>query len=176
MMLTRRRLLSAALMLPAAALLPARRLWAQAPATADRLTAVIHTARGPHRLSVEVAKTQAGRARGLMERTTLGADSGMLFVYDQRQSARSAFWMYRTLIPLDIAFIDGDGRIVSLQTMPPCEAGKPAQCPTYAPGRAYHAALEVNAGYFAERGISEGDCVSAPVLAGQCQAASETVG
>jgi uncharacterized membrane protein (UPF0127 family) len=111
-----------------------------------------------------------------MERTTLGADSGMLFVYDRRQSARSAFWMYRTLIPLDIAFIDGDGRIVSLQTMPPCEAGKPAQCPTYAPGRAYHAALEVNAGYFAERGISEGDCVSAPVLAGQCQAASETVG
>lgn len=169
MMLTRRRLLSAALMLPAVALLPARWLWAQSPAAGGRVVAVIHTARGPHRLNVEVAQTPEQRAQGLMGRTSLGTDSGMLFVYERRQSARSAFWMYRTLIPLDIAFIDGDGHIVSLQTMPPCEAGKPAQCPTYAPGRAYHAALEVNAGYFAERGISEGDCVSAAVLSGQCQ-------
>ncbi|MDN6336937.1 MAG: DUF192 domain-containing protein [Halomonas sp.] len=176
MMLTRRRLLSAALMLPAAALLPARRPWAQTPATADRITAVIHTARGPHRLSVEVAQTPEQRAQGLMGRRTLGDDHGMLFIYERRQSARSAFWMYRTLIPLDIAFIDSEGRIVSLQTMPSCEAGKPAQCPTYAAGHSYHAALEVNAGYFAERGISEGNCVSAAVLAGQCQAASETTG
>lgn len=171
MTLSRRRLLGAALMLPAAAFMPARSLWAQTPATADRITAVIHTARGPHRLSVEVAKTPAQRSRGLMERTTLGADSGMLFVYDRRQSARSAFWMHRTLIPLDIAFIDRDGRIVSLKTMPPCTSDEPAQCPTYAPGRAYHAALEVNAGYFAERGISEGNCVSAAVLSGQCTTA-----
>ncbi|SHM33676.1 DUF192 domain-containing protein [Vreelandella subglaciescola] len=168
MTLTRRRLLYAALTLPAAALMPTSWLWAQTPQANDRRTAVIHTAQGPHRLSVEVAKTPAQRAQGLMGRRQLGAEHGMLFVYTRLQRARSAFWMYRTLIPLDIAFIDGDGRIVSLQTMPPCASDDSAQCPTYSPGSAYHAALEVNAGYFAERGISEGDCVSAPMLSGKC--------
>ncbi|MDN6180440.1 MAG: DUF192 domain-containing protein [Halomonas subglaciescola] len=170
MTLTRRRLLGAALTLPAAAFMPARWLWAQAPATAERITAVIHTARGPQRLDVEVAKTPAQREQGLMARDALGADSGMLFVYDRRQSKRRAFWMYRTRIPLDIAFIDSEGRIVDLRTMEPCLSENSTRCPAYAPGSAYHAALEVNAGYFAERGISTGDCVSAAVLLAACRA------
>ncbi|WP_017429690.1 DUF192 domain-containing protein [Vreelandella jeotgali] len=169
MMLTRRRMLAAALTLPAAALMPAGLLQAQPSEAAERHTAVIHTDQGPHRLRVEVAHTPAGRAHGLMGRQHLGAERGMLFVYDRRQPATSAFWMYRTLIPLDIAFIDRDGRIVSLQTMPPCESARSSECPAYAPGSGYYAALEVNAGYFADRGIREGDCISSRVLDGRCQ-------
>lgn len=170
MTLTRRRLLGASLALPAAAFLPASWLWAEKPAATDRQTAVIHTSGGPQRLKVELADTPAQRARGLMGRRELGEAHGMLFVYEQAQPGSSGFWMYRTLIPLDIAFIDGDGRIVSLQTMPPCESADAARCPAYTPGSAYRAALEVNAGYFASRGIVEGDCVSAAPLAGQCRA------
>lgn len=171
MLLTRRRLLGAALTLPAAALMPVPWLWAKAPEVAERRTAVIHTAQGPHRLDVEVAKTPAQREQGLMGRDALGADQGMLFVYGRVQSRRRAFWMYRTRIPLDIAFIDSDGRIVDLKTMPPCESARPAKCPSYTPDSAYYAALEVNAGYFAERGIGKDDCVSASVLADRCPTA-----
>ncbi|WP_311944204.1 DUF192 domain-containing protein [Halomonas piscis] len=167
MTLTRRRVLTAALTLPAVACLPTSWVRAGEPA-AERRTAVIHTASGPQRLEVEIADTPARREQGLMGRRSLGEGHGMLFVYGQAQPGRRGFWMYRTRIPLDIAFIDGDGRIVSLQTMPPCESAKAAECPVYTPGSAYHAALEVNAGYFASRGISEGDCVSAAALAGQC--------
>ncbi|WP_311952122.1 DUF192 domain-containing protein [Halomonas garicola] len=170
MTLTRRRLLGATLALPVAALLPASWLWAAEPSAPDRHTAVIHTAGGPQRLEVEIVDTPAQRARGLMGRRELGEEHGMLFVYGQTQPGSRGFWMYRTLIPLDIAFIDGDGRIVSLQTMPPCESADAARCPAYTPGSAYQAALEVNAGYFASRGIVEGDCVSAAPLSGQCRA------
>ncbi|WP_346796185.1 DUF192 domain-containing protein [Halomonas sp. Bachu 37] len=135
----------------------------------ERLPLVIHTSQGPHRLSVEVAETPAQRQRGLMERDHLDVDSGMLFLYDRQQSGRQGFWMYRTRIPLDIAFIDSDGRIVAIEQMPPCESLRPAQCPSYEPGEAYHSALEVNAGYFAERGINVGDCVSLPGHAGFCR-------
>ncbi|MBV9454077.1 MAG: DUF192 domain-containing protein, partial [Rubrobacter sp.] len=58
---------------------------------------------------VEIAATDAERERGLMGRTTLPEDSGMLFVFDQDQQL--SFWMKDTLIPLSIAYIDGGGRI-----------------------------------------------------------------
>jgi uncharacterized membrane protein (UPF0127 family) len=139
----------------------------EAPPLARRSLA-IHSAQGPHRLSVEVAQTQAQRQKGLMGRERLPADHGMLFTYAREQSARNGFWMYRTLIALDIAFIDSAGTIVAIMTMPPCKSSSPSDCRAYAPGKPYHAALEVNAGYFEQRGIAVGDCVSLPGNAGAC--------
>lgn len=175
---TRRTLLKASLLLPLAALLPMSLLssyvWGQAAAKEmQTLTLAIHSEDGPHRLEVEVAETVSQRQRGLMGRENLPEKSGMLFRFENEQSASNAFWMYRTLIPLDIAFIDSDGRIVAINTMPPCESSSPSDCPSYPAGAAYHAALEVNGGYFEERGIQVGDCVSIPEEAGFCQPAED---
>lgn len=104
-------------------------------------------------VKAEVARTGEQRAMGLMERASLAADSGMLFVYDTDQPANSGFWMYRTRIPLDIAFADSTGRIGAILTMQPCHAMLAAGCPSYNPGVPYRYALEVNAGFFARRGI-----------------------
>lgn len=164
---TRRALLAASLTLPLVALVPFA--WVNKAASSEgeappltRVTLAIHSAQGPHRLSVEVAQTPAQRQKGLMGRETLPAGHGMLFTYAREQSAYNGFWMYRTLIPLDIAFIDGEGAIVAIKTMLPCESASPSDCRAYAPGKPYRAALEVNAGYFEQRGIAVGDCVSLP--------------
>ncbi|WP_262927317.1 DUF192 domain-containing protein [Phytohalomonas tamaricis] len=121
-----------------------------------------------HHLQVEIARTPRERAVGLMERESLAADAGMLFIYTQDQPGDSGFWMYRTRIALDIAFLGANGEIRSIHTMMPCR-GEAQNCPSYRPGRPYRAALEVNAGYFEQHGIGLGDCVSlAGVLEG-CQ-------
>lgn len=133
----------------------------------ETTTLAIHGDQGPSRLSVELAESPQQRANGLMGRTQLGADAGMLFLYARPQSPDSGFWMYRTLIPLDIAFIDSDGRIAAIRHMTPCGSDTPGDCRAYRAGVAYQAALEVNAGYFAERGIEVGDCVSLPAQARQ---------
>jgi len=136
-------------------------------------TLAIHGDQGPSRLEVELAESPQQRANGLMGREQLGAEAGMLFVYERPQSPDSGFWMYRTLIPLDIAFIDGDGRIAAIRQMTPCGSDVSGDCRAYRAGVAYQAALEVNAGYFAKRGIEVGDCVSLPgpldQQRGQCE-------
>lgn len=173
---SRRTLLKASLLLPLAALMPLSLLssfaWGQAVSTSmQTLALAIHSESGPHRLQVEVAETTTQRQRGLMERESMPEESGMLFRFETEQPAENAFWMYRTLIPLDIAYIDGQGRIVAINTMQPCESSTPRDCPSYPAGAAFYSALEVNAGYFAERGIKVGDCVSVPEIAGFCQSA-----
>ena len=173
---TRRTLLKASLLLPLAALMPMSLLssfaWGQATAgDMQTLALAIHSEGGPHRLQVEVAETTAQRQRGLMERESMPEAHGMLFRFESEQPADNAFWMYRTLIPLDIAYIDDQGRIVAINTMQPCESSSPRNCPSYPAGAAFYSALEVNAGYFAERGIKVGDCVSVPEIAGFCQPA-----
>lgn len=110
-----------------------------------------------HRLDVELARTPAQRRRGLMEREHLADDAGMLFLYPEEQAAHHGFWMFRTRIPLDIAFLDDAGRILVIHTMQPCASEIPRDCPVTLPGVSYHAALEVNAGYFAGRGLAPGD-------------------
>jgi uncharacterized protein len=107
-------------------------------------------------VEVEIADDQAEQRRGLMERTELAEDAGMLFVFD-REEPRS-FWMRNTLIPLSIAYIASDGRIVDIQDMQPLDetshsSAAPAQY-----------ALEVNQGFFAERGIEVGNEVEIPDL------------
>jgi uncharacterized protein len=164
---TRRTLLKGLLALvPIAGLAPGL-LLAEAPA--ESVSLVIHGEQGPHRFRVEVARTQHQRSRGLMERDHLDRDAGMLFLYRERQSSRNGFWMYRTRIPLDIAFIDEDGRIVSIHRMEPCESANPRGCPVTRPKAGYRAALEVNAGVLERLGVEEGDCVSWPGSGGHCR-------
>ena len=109
-------------------------------------------------VEVEIADDIAEQRRGLMERTELAENAGMLFVFD-REEPRS-FWMRNTLIPLSIAYIASDGRIVDIQDMQPLDetshpSAEPAQY-----------ALEVNQGFFAERGIEVGNLVEIPDLRG----------
>ena len=113
-------------------------------------------------LRVEVAATEQQRAVGLMERPRLAPDQGMLFTYDAPQPAEAGFWMFHTRIPLDIAFLDAEGRIVAIRGMEPCESPDPRWCPSYAPGVEYRAALEVNRGYFEQHGIGVGARVLLP--------------
>jgi uncharacterized protein len=105
---------------------------------------------------VEVADDLFGRARGLMYRTALGVNRGMLFVYpDERELS---FWMKNTLIPLSIAFIDSERRIVDIQDMKPLD-DKP---PSYVSADPAQYALEVNQGFFEKRGVKVGDRVELP--------------
>jgi uncharacterized protein len=108
---------------------------------------------------VEVAETDQQRRIGLMRRPQLPEDSGMIFLFPEEQSAENVFWMFNTLIPLSIAFLDGEGRIGSIREMEPCPSPYPQYCPGYEAGVPFRAALEVNRGYFERRGIGVGDRV-----------------
>jgi uncharacterized protein len=117
--------------------------------------ATFTTYSGPVRTSrLEVADTEAERELGLMGRTDLTPESGMVFVYDD-ETARS-FWMKDTLIPLSIAFWGEDGRVVDILEMEPCRADP---CTVYTPRASYTTALEMNAGWFDEHGVKVGDRV-----------------
>ena len=100
-------------------------------------------------LTVEVADTSAGRGRGLMGRTSLDAESGMIFVW--QSPVREGFWMKDTLIPLSIAFISADGTIIDIQDM------EPETVTSHIPPQPYILAIEVNQGYFERHGIGIGD-------------------
>jgi uncharacterized membrane protein (UPF0127 family) len=111
------------------------------------------------RLAVELADSREQKSTGLMERRQLADSAGMLFVYDSLQPPEAGFWMYRTRIPLDIAYMNPAGRIRAIQLMVPCESAIPQGCPTYPPGLPYQYALEVNGGFFARRGVAVGDSI-----------------
>ena len=108
-------------------------------------------------VTVEIAATADQRMTGLMGRTHLARDAGILFLYPMTQPPQSGFWMYHTRIPLDIAFIQSGGRIASIQTMAPCFSELPSACRPYLAGVDYSSALEVNKGYFARHDIDLGD-------------------
>ncbi|MHB1143620.1 MAG: DUF192 domain-containing protein [Thiobacillus sp.] len=101
---------------------------------------------GPHAFLVELAATPSQRERGLMGRTRLAPNGGMLFVFEQ--AARHCFWMRNTPLPLSIAFVDDDGRIVSLADM------QPHTETLHCPPADIRYALEVRQGEFQRRGIA----------------------
>lgn len=115
------------------------------------------TARDTIRVAVEVARTRDQQTMGLMERRSLADTAGMIFVYEADQAATASFWMFRTRIPLDIAFADSSGRIGSIVPMVPCESATARNCPTYPPGVSYRLAVEMNAGWYARHGVAVGD-------------------
>jgi uncharacterized membrane protein (UPF0127 family) len=100
---------------------------------------------GDSLLTVALADDPDERATGLMSTETLGAVDGMLFVFEQSQVL--SFWMKDTLIPLDIAFFDDQGDVVSTTTMTPCAADP---CPRYSSELPALFAVEVPAGDFSE--------------------------
>lgn len=102
-------------------------------------------------VDAEIAADNASQARGLMERTELAPDAGMLFVFLKPQLL--AFWMKDTLIPLDILFFEENGSLVSWAHMDPCPPSSSGNCPsTLSRGPAKYA-LEVPAGFVARYGI-----------------------
>ena len=108
------------------------------------------------RVNVEVADTDASRARGLMFRDALGRGEGMLFAFDV--PGAYAFWMKHVRMPLDILWLDGAGRVVWIvESAPPCAADP---CPTYVPGAAACYVLEVAAGFVRRHGVARGDAVT----------------
>jgi uncharacterized membrane protein (UPF0127 family) len=120
-----------------------------------RGTATIATGERNVVLRVEVARTDAQRQQGLMNRRTLGRNAGMVFRFPQPTT--SAFWMKNTLIPLDIAFYGPRGGILRIMQMKPCRADP---CPLYDPKVTYRGALEVNAGSFRRWGVRRGDRIA----------------
>ena len=100
---------------------------------------------------LEIAATPAARARGLMGRTEVPEGTGMVFLYPE--DVAEAYWMKNTLVPLSIAFVAADGRVVSVSEMTPCRADP---CPSYAPAGPYRYAVELAAGSFAAAGVGPG--------------------
>ena len=125
----------------------------------DSAIARVATATDTFDVQVEVAERDDQRAYGLMERTSLAEAAGMIFLYHAPQSASSGFWMYRTRIPLDIAFFDSTGAVLALLQMEPCPSPYPEVCRNYAPGVPYIGALEVNRGWFARKGLGVGAAI-----------------
>ena len=120
---------------------------------------VVRTGNDTVPVDVEIAETPEQKSTGLMERRSLGSEEGMLFLYEDDQAASASFYMFRTRIPLDIAFMDSAGEILAVQQMRPCTSPYREQCERYAPGVPYRAALEVNLGFFERHGIGTGDRV-----------------
>ncbi len=105
-------------------------------------------------LTAEVAAMPEERQRGLMFRQSLGEDEAMLFVFPAETGG--AFWMKDTPIPLTIAFLAADGRVLDLLD------GEPFDETLLWPAAPYRYALEVNAGWFARRGLAEGARIVLP--------------
>jgi uncharacterized protein len=100
---------------------------------------------------VEVAKTGEERAIGLMGRTSLGKEEGMFFIFEDE--GIHGFWMKNTLLPLSIAFIDREGKIIWITDM------EPLTLSSHTPPRPVLYALEMNKGWFSRKGIKAGDIV-----------------
>ena len=98
---------------------------------------------------LEVACTDTEKSKGLMHRITLGKDDGMIFVYDKEDYY--AFWMKNTSIPLSIAFLDSNKRIVDIRNM------KPYDLTPVVTGHKAKYAIEMNIDWFKNNNIQIGD-------------------
>lgn len=107
-------------------------------------------------VNVEIADTPELRQKGLMQRTELAEDSGMLFVFETDQIL--SFWMKNTLIPLDIIFIKADGEIDTIHKNTETDQTKE----TYSSKSLIKFALEVNSGFCDKFGVKLGDKVIFP--------------
>lgn len=115
---------------------------------------------GKNTIKLEVASTLSEIRRGLMFRTSMPEDAGMVFIFHPEQEVW--FWMKNTLIPLDMLFIK-DGKIVKIShSAQPCKAARDEDCPRYPSEGAIMATevVELNGGYAQRHGIKEGDKIS----------------
>ncbi len=118
---------------------------------------VINSSRGPVRFSAEIAADRASQEKGLMFRTHLDPDSGMLF--DFHTPEFQTFWMKNTVLPLDMIFIRADGAISSIA--PDATPYSETPIPSYEPVRAV---LEINGGRAAQLGIEPGQRVHSSIF------------
>lgn len=123
-------------------------LTALLPATGRAELPVASLAAGVHLIRAEVADNDLSRSRGLMFRRSLGQNQGMLFVFED--AGAHCMWMKNTFIPLSVAFLDDRGAITNIEDMQP--QTEDAHCAT----RPARYALEMEQGWFAQRGIRAG--------------------
>jgi uncharacterized protein len=107
---------------------------------------------GMHQIDTQLALTPMERQIGLMNRPSMPAHEGMLFVFEE--PTRQCFWMKNTLLPLTAAFVADDGTIVNLEDM------SPQTLEPHCSKKEVRYVLEMNQGWFAKRGIKAGSKLS----------------
>ena len=117
------------------------------PPLAAQLQGIDLTA-GFYRIEAEVAADDGKRMQGLMHRRSMPANHGMLFVFTQAE--RHCMWMRNTFLPLSVAFLDEEGRILNIEDM------QPQTDDNHCAANAARYALEMNLGWFAGKGIKPG--------------------
>lgn len=129
------------------ALLAALPGWAQQPSNFP----VISLKAGMHMIRAEVAARPAEREQGLMFREKMGPNEGMVFLFGA--PAGVCMWMKNTLIPLSVAFLDANGKIINIEDM------KPQTLDSHCAQRPAVYALEMNLGWFKQRNIKAGSVI-----------------
>ena len=155
-MYTRRALLVLVVLL--AAPLPGRAAPPQLQQFATAQLTIV-SASGRHPFKIELAETPAQMEQGLMFRRSLAPDAGMLF--DFKQPTVATMWMHNTLIPLDMLFVDQQGRIVNI-----AQRAVPESDATIAAAAPVRAVIELNGGTAARLDIKPGDRVLYPIFTG----------
>ena len=130
------------------ALLTAFAATAATAQTGPQKLQAIKLSAGMHVIRAEVAKTPEEHSIGLMFRTSMPTNDGMLFIFDR--PGQQCFWMKNTLLPLSVAFVADDGSITNIEAMKPQTLD--AHCST----KEVRYVLEMNDGWFASRGIKPG--------------------
>lgn len=120
--------------------------------TEENTTVTVKTSSGSYPFSVEVADAAAERATGLMNRTKLADDAGMIFTWDE--DTESSFWMKDTYISLDMLFINVDKSVVYIKT-----DATPLSEDLITPTSSYRYVLEVKNGFVGRSGVVVGDQV-----------------
>lgn len=123
--------------------------------TAAEDRAILHTSTGDYSFKIEIADDNEERARGLMFRTELAPDAGMLFDYGQEQLA--SFWMQNTVIPLDMIFIGADGVVKNIHVN-----ARPLDTTSIPSGVPVRFVLEIPGGRSREIGLKVGDTLDHP--------------
>ncbi len=116
---------------------------------------VVHAGGSAYKFEVEIVTTPETRAQGLMHRTSLAANAGMLFIYPDVKPV--SFWMKNTLIPLDMLFLKPDGEIARI-----AHNAVPLDETSIDSGVPVKAVLEIRGGTAKALGIKEGDRVEYP--------------
>jgi len=119
-----------------------------AAAWAQNAMSVMELNAGFHRIEAEVAANDQNRQVGLMKRQAMPVQHGMLFVFNQENT--HCMWMRNTLLPLSVAFMDAEGKIINIEDM------QPQTEDNHCARRAARYALEMNLGWFTQRGIKPG--------------------
>ena len=113
---------------------------------------VMELTAGFHRIEAEVAADAQNRQVGLMNRKTMPTQRGMLFVFTEKNT--HCMWMRNTFIPLSVAFLDEDGVIINIEDMQPqTESNHCAKVPA-------RFALEMNLGWFSDKGLKAGQHIN----------------